>query len=57
MLQGFDKEVETKIRVTLSDGTQEEIEITPNIDINTAIANAERDMELGYLQNTMTKAI
>ena len=57
MLQGFDQEVEAKVRVTLSDGNPKDIEITPNIDINTAIANAERDMKLGYLQDTMTKAI
>lgn len=57
MLEGLDQEVPTTLKVTLSDGSLADIEITPNIDINTAIANAERDMELGYLENSITSAI
>ena len=57
MLEGLDQEIPTSLKVTLSDGSLADIEITPNIDINTAIANAERDMELGYLENSITSAI
>lgn len=57
MIKGFDTEVETSVVVTLSDGSQKSIEITPEIDIDTAIANAEREMELGYLESSITKAI
>jgi hypothetical protein len=42
MLSAFDEEVETTVTVTLSDGTPTEIEVTPEISMETAIANAER---------------
>ena len=57
MLSAFDEEVETTVTVTLSDGTTAEVEVTPEINIETAIANAERQMELGHLKNTISDAI
>lgn len=52
----IDDGIETEVSVVLSDGEEHTIEVTPTIDVATAIANAEQDIQNAKLGEAIANA-